>query len=78
VPLVHAHFNDVDPAAWGEENRDLIQWIQDFLGPDNRNTRAIDQLLNAIYLRTHPTGSQPSAEQMEQLLKVLHKPLSEP
>ena len=77
VPLVQAHFREVDPGTWGEDNRELIAWISDFLGPDNRNNRAIDQLLNAVYLRTQPSGSRPSPEQMQQLLQVLHKPLTE-
>lgn len=77
VPLVKAHFADVGADAWGEDNKQLLEWISEFLGPDNRNTRAIDQLLNAVYLRTHPTGSRPSPGEMEQLLKVLHKPLTE-
>jgi MoxR-like ATPase len=77
VPLVLAHFRDVAPGTWGEDNRELVAWISDFIGPDNRNNRAIDQLLNAVYLRTQPSGSRPSQEQMQQLLKVLHKPLTE-
>lgn len=77
VPLVHAHFEDVTADTWGESNIQLLEWISEFIGPDNRNSRAIDQLLNAVYLRTHPTGSRPTSEQMAQLLKVLHKPLTE-
>jgi MoxR-like ATPase len=77
VPLVQAHFDTAAPSTWGEGNSQLLAWINEFMGPDNRNNRAIDQLLNAVYLRTHSTGSRPTPEQMEQLLSVLHKPLSD-
>lgn len=78
VPLVKAHFEAVDEAEWGEEDVTLKDWISEFLGPENRGDKATDQLLNAVYLRTHPASIRPTPEQMEQLRSVLHKPLTDP
>jgi MoxR-like ATPase len=77
VPLVKAHFSTVAGATWGVRDQKLKEWIEDFLGPDNQGDRAVDQLLNAVYLRTRPTTIRPKDEQMADLKAVLHKTLSE-
>jgi MoxR-like ATPase len=77
VPLVKAHFSAIASTTWGEEDQRLMEWINEFLGPDNRGDRAVDQLLNAVYLRTRPSAMRPSEGQISALQAVLQKPLSE-
>lgn len=69
TPQVEAHFGTLEAA--------MPQWVDEFIGPDNRGGRAVDQLLNAVYLRTRPSDCRPSEEEMMLLQDVLYKLLSE-
>jgi MoxR-like ATPase len=69
VPLVEAHFGTVGEGA--------SDWIEEFVGKDNRGDRSVDQLLNAIFLLNPPGSTRPTNEQMEKLKAVLYKHLNE-
>jgi MoxR-like ATPase len=69
LPLLKAHFPSVEG--------DVTTWIDEFIGPDNQGDRAVDQLLNAVFLLTQPSDSRPTEEQMKALKEVLYKHLSE-
>jgi MoxR-like ATPase len=69
MPLLNAHFGSLEG--------DVHTWIDEFIGNDNRGDRAVDQLLNAVFLLTQPNGSRPTEEQMKIHKDVLYKHLSQ-
>ena len=76
--LVKAHFRGPDGTWSADQDKRLDNWIQAFLTGDNNPDRAIDQLLNAVYLLTHTSADQLNDGVAEQLLGIVQRPLSEP
>lgn len=75
IPIVRSHFENTDPNGWIQTEGNLSNLIDQFLDKGNKADRATDQLLNAIYIMTR--HESPSEDEMDRLLKLLLKRLSE-
>lgn len=77
LQLVKEHFRDRS-RPWSEaEDQQLEQWIRDFLEGGNNPDRAIDQLLNTVFLLTQTTAQQLAGTPEAQLKQILNRRLSE-
>jgi MoxR-like ATPase len=76
--LVKRHFRGRG-ATWNPNNDALLdKEIREFLTGGNNPDRAIDQLLNAMYLLTQTSAEQLQEEPVRQLRQILQRRLSEP
>ncbi|MFO0018184.1 MAG: hypothetical protein ACK52U_16750 [Synechococcaceae cyanobacterium] len=89
TPIVEAHFAD-EPPGQQPKGEALQQAIRQFLGlgasdgeaPDPAGSpeisdRAVDQLLNSLFLLTRENKDAPTANQRQELLRILHRNLSD-
>jgi len=75
--LVKLHFRGRG-ASWNPAHDSLLdQSIKDFLVGGNNPDRAIDQLLNAIYLLTQTSAEQLAEAPIKELRQILQRRLSE-
>jgi MoxR-like ATPase len=75
--LVKRHFRSRD-VKWDPSHDALLDtWIRDFLIGGNNPDRAIDQLLNAVYLLTQTSADQLQEASVRQLRQILQRRLSE-
>jgi len=75
--LVKLHFRGRGP-RWTPDNDALLeQSINEFLVGGNNPDRAIDQLLNAIYLLTQTTADQLAEAPIKELRQILQRRLSD-
>ncbi len=75
--LVKLHFRGRG-VSWNPANDSLLdQSIKDFLVGGNNPDRAIDQLLNAIYLLTQTSAEQLAEAPIKELRQILQRRLSE-
>jgi MoxR-like ATPase len=89
TPIVEAHFAD-EPPGQQPKGEALQQAIRQFLGlgaSDGEasepagsleiSDRAVDQLLNSLFLLTRENKDAPTANQRQELLRILHRNLSD-
>jgi MoxR-like ATPase len=88
TPIVEAHFAD-EPAGRQPQVGALQEAIRQFLSADSDGSgeasgsaalsdRAVDQLLNSLFLLTRESHDGPTPSQQEELRKILHRRLSDP
>ncbi|MFM7239487.1 MAG: AAA family ATPase, partial [Cyanobium sp.] len=88
TPIVEAHFAD-EPAGRQPQGGALQEVIRQFLSADSDGSgeasgsaalsdRAVDQLLNSLFLLTRESHDGPTPSQQEELRKILHRRLSDP
>jgi MoxR-like ATPase len=89
TPIVEAHFAD-EPPGQQPKGEALQQAIRQFLGlgasdgeasdpagSPEISDRAVDQLLNSLFLLTRENKDAPTANQRQELLRILHRNLSD-
>ena len=88
TPIVEAHFAD-EPAGRQPQVGALQEAIRQFLSADSDGSgeasgsaalsdRAVDQLLNSLFLLTRESHDGPTPSQQDELRKILHRRLSDP
>jgi hypothetical protein len=80
TPIVEAHFA-MESAGNQPKGKELRKEIETFLGtagPAAISDRAVDQLLNALFLLTGESQDGPSESQREMLRGILYRNLSDP
>ena len=89
TPIVEAHFGDEPPGQQpqGEELREAIRQFLGIGASDSEaaepagsaeiSDRAVDQLLNSLFLLTRESKDGPTPNQRQELLRILHRNLSD-
>jgi MoxR-like ATPase len=76
MAIVSSHFRDQWGNDWNEEAV-LNQIRAQLEGSENMRNRAIDQLLHAMHILGGPDRDRPDASKVEQLQKILLRPLND-